>query len=155
GRDFGREFARHAEVDTRRIIDTREFRGRGRDAAREFERGFKPRNLTADIDRDSRMMARSIDAVTSRFENMGQAAGVCGGAGGPVAIAWSVAGRTALAGVAAAATGALGVRPGGLGGAAAGLGPLKGATLRFGDALASIRDPEKFAAALQSLSPNA
>lgn len=155
GRDFGREFARHAEVDTRRIIDTREFRGRGRDAAREFERGFKPRNLTADIDRDSRMMARSIDAVTSSFENMGQAAGVLGRAGGPVAIAALVAGLTALAGVAAAATGALGVLPGVLGSAAAGFGALKVATLGFGDALSSIRDPEKFAEALQSLSPNA
>lgn len=159
GRDFGREFARHAEVDTRRIIDTRGFRGRGRDAAREFERGFQPRNLTAqitaDIDRDSRMMSRSIDAVTSSFANLGQAAGVLGKAGGPVAIAALVAGLTALAGVAAAATGALGVLPGVLGAAVAGFGALKIATLGFGDALSSIRDPEKFAEALQSLSPNA
>lgn len=159
GRDFGREFGRQAEVDTRRIIDTREFRGRGRDAAREFERGFKPRNLTAqiaaDIDRDSRMMSRSIDAVTSSFSNLGQAAGVLGKAGGPVAIAALVAGLTALAGVAAAATGALGVLPGVLGSAVAGFGALKVATLGFGDALSSIRDPEKFAEALQSLSPNA
>lgn len=159
GRDFGREFGRHANVDARDIVDTREFRGRGRDAAREFERGFKPRNLTAqiaaDIDRDSRMMARSIDAVTSSFENMGQAAGVLGRAGGPVAIAALVAGLTALAGVAAAATGALGVLPGVLGSAVAGFGALKIATLGFGEALSSIRDPEKFAEALQSLSPNA
>lgn len=66
-----------------------------------------------------------------------------------------ITGLVDLAGVAAAASGAIGLIPAAIGGVVAAVGTLKIATDGFGDALKNIRDPEKFAAALQTLTPNA
>ncbi|QFG08872.1 tape measure protein [Mycobacterium phage MalagasyRose] len=60
-----------------------------------------------------------------------------------------------LGGVASAAAGSLGLIPGALAGIAAGVGTVMIATQGFGEALENLRDPEKFAEALQSLAPNA
>jgi hypothetical protein len=77
-------------------------------------------------------------------------------ASGGMSLLWAGAGPALLAaaGAAAAATGALGLVPGAAAAAAAGIGAVVLATRGFGDALKET-DPNKFAAALQKLSPNA
>lgn len=127
-----------------------------------------------DYDRDMVSVAGSVNAATSAISGMSSAAGaatssVSGlgkafgrGAGGGAAIG-------AIAGVAWAATAALAdvgkavvtasqslwLLPAAAAAAGAGFAALKIGTLGFADAIESIRDPEKFATALQSLSPNA
>jgi hypothetical protein len=96
----------------------------------------------------ARGSATSLEAMGTTVRNLSSAAG-------PVGIAVLAAGITQLAGVAAQASGAIGLLPGAVGGAAAAFGTLKLATLGFGDAMDSIEDPEKFAEALQKLSPAA
>ena len=78
-----------------------------------------------------------------------------GGALRAVGISAAVPVLAAATGAAVSAAGALALLPAAAGAAAAAFGTLKLATLGFGDALKDIRDPEKFAEALQSLSPNA
>ncbi|WP_201274605.1 hypothetical protein [Mycolicibacterium sp. CH28] len=77
-------------------------------------------------------------------------------AAGGMSLAWAGAGPVLLAaaGAAAAATGALGLLPGAAAAAGAGIGSLVIATRGFSDAVKET-DPNKFAAALQGLSPNA
>lgn len=60
-----------------------------------------------------------------------------------------------VAGAAVTAAGSLALLPGAATAAAGAFGTLKIATMGFGDALASMRDPEKFSEALRALSPNA
>lgn len=78
-----------------------------------------------------------------------------GSVGTPVAMVGLASALVEVAGVAASAAQSLWLLPAAVGAVAAGIGTLKIATDGFGDALKNIRDPEKFAAALQGLAPNA
>ncbi|WP_421876766.1 hypothetical protein [Mycolicibacterium wolinskyi] len=100
-------------------------------------------------------IGRSGDGAASALTSLGTTIGSLGRVGGVAGMAVLAGGLVNVAGVAASAAGSLALLPGAAGAAAAGLGTLKLATLGFGDAMDSIRDPEKFAEALQSLSPNA
>jgi hypothetical protein len=107
--------------------------------------------LNSDFDRasaQSRTLTENISNLGSTFTGLGRAAG-------PVGIAALVPALGMLAGVAAQATGALGLLPGVLGSVGAGFGTAKLGLLGFGEALESVSDPEKFAEALRTLSPNA
>ncbi|WND57018.1 transglycosylase family protein [Mycolicibacterium vanbaalenii] len=108
-------------------------------------------SLGGDFDRasaQSRTLTENISNLGSTFTGLGRAAG-------PVGMAALVPALGMLAGVAAQATGALGLLPGVLGSVAAGFGTAKLGLLGFGEALESVSDPEKFAEALRTLSPNA
>jgi hypothetical protein len=98
-------------------------------------------------------VAASGASVTAQVFNSVSSA--LGKVAAPLVMTSAAAGLVELGGVAAAASGAIGLIPAVAAAAGAGIGTLKVATLGFGEALESIRDPEKFAEALQQLSPNA
>lgn len=110
----------------------------------------------------ARDLARSmtdVDTTTrgavTQLSVLGTTLGGLGRVATPVVVAGAVSGIAQLTAVAASATQALWVMPGAIGAAASAFGTLKLATVGFSDAIEDIRDPEKFATALQSLSPNA
>ena len=109
------------------------------------------REMTDSVDN----VSNSARGATSSLTGMGAALGALGRVGTPVAVVGLGAALVEVAGVAASATKSLWLMPAALGAAGTAFGTLKLATLGFGDALSSIRDPEAFAEALRGLSPNA
>ena len=98
---------------------------------------------------------RSVEGLSSRIVDLGQQMQGLSRAGGTGGMAALVPLFSMVAGVAAEASGAVGLLPGVAGAAAAAFGTLKLATMGVTDALSAINDPEKFAAALDELSPSA
>jgi hypothetical protein len=99
--------------------------------------------------------AKSTSLFTGGVTELGSALGAIGRIGTPVAIIGIGSAMVELGGIAASASQSISLLPGAIGGAAVAFGTLKLATLGFGDAMDSIKDPEKFAEALQNLSPAA
>lgn len=93
--------------------------------------------------------------MTSTVATLNHSLSLLGKSGSSLAFAAAAPTLVAAAGAAVTASGALGLLPAATGAAGAAFGTLKLATLGFGDAMDNIRDPEKFAKSLQSLSPNA
>lgn len=98
---------------------------------------------------------RDVDNTVSRMTTLNTSLSLLGKAGGSFAMAGLVPGLAVAAGAATAAAGALALLPGAAAAAGAAFGTLALGVSGFGDAMKSIRDPEKFAESLQSLSPNA
>ncbi|MEH3129161.1 MAG: hypothetical protein PGN27_04270 [Mycolicibacterium neoaurum] len=106
----------------------------------------------------TRAMMRSneeSDRTVSRMATLNTSLSLMGKGSGALAIGALAPTLAVAAGAAATAAGAIALLPGAIGGAVAAFGALKIATLGFGDAMSNLRDPEKFAESLQSLSPNA
>jgi hypothetical protein len=99
--------------------------------------------------------AKSASVMAGGVGELGSSLGAITRIGTPLAIIGLGATLVELGGVAASAAQGIALLPGVVGGAAAAFGTLKLATQGFGDAMDSIRDPEKFAEALQALSPAA
>ncbi|MBU8833596.1 hypothetical protein [Mycolicibacterium goodii] len=109
----------------------------------------------ANLQRELSNLTSSATESTSALTKMGNTAASLSRVAAPVAIVSLASAAWQLTGAAAAASQAVALLPAAAGAAGAGLGTLKIATLGFGDAMESIRDPEKFAEALIKLSPNA
>lgn len=114
------------------------------------------------ISKAKRAEAAAVREAARAHKELNESARVSGGRGSgvggilfPAAVSVGLPALGAITGAAITAAGALALLPAAGGAAAAAFGTLKIATLGFGDAMDSIRDPEKFAEALQSLSPNA
>lgn len=100
--------------------------------------------------------ARSASNLTSALSGLAKGATAGAVLGGLVGVGMGVADMLADVGKAVVtATQSLWLLPAAVTAAGAGFAALKIGTLGFADAIESIRDPEKFATALQSLSPNA
>lgn len=117
---------------------TRSYNAAVRDAAR----------AQVDFNKSGRDMTNTVATVNHSLSLLGKSAR---------SFAYAAAAPTlvAIGGSAVTAAGALALLPAAAGAAGAAFGTLKIATLGFGDAMKNIRDPEKFAESLQSLSPNA
>ncbi|MBX7433782.1 hypothetical protein JDV09_16940 [Mycobacterium sp. Y57] len=105
--------------------------------------------------KDLQITVTEAETASSRFGQL--ATGLPGALGplAPIAIAGVVGGLVELAGVAASAAQSLWLLPAAAGAAAVGFGTLKIGMQGFSQALGDMRDPEKFAKDLQSLSPAA
>lgn len=122
---------------------------RQREAASQAGDGFK------EFEKASKNLSSGTGGLLSDVTKIGSAFRALGSVGMPIAIS-SIGGALVYAGgVAASAAQALWLLPAAAGAGVAAFGTLKLATLGFGDAMDSIRDPEKFAEALRELSPNA
>ncbi|GFG49455.1 hypothetical protein CQY20_31940 [Mycolicibacterium agri] len=110
------------------------------------------RGAYSSFDADARNAAGGVSALTTNVASLG---GAVSRVAGPAGMALLVAGIGQLAGVAAAASGAVGLLPGVLTAVGSAFGVVRLATVGFSDALENLSDPEKFAEALQQLSPNA
>lgn len=97
----------------------------------------------------------SSQSATTQLATMGNTLNGLGRAAGPAVISGLVLGIEGLAAVAANASQSILLLPAALGVAATAFGTLKLATTGFSDALEAIGDPEKFATALEALSPSA
>lgn len=118
-------------------------------AMREVERSVSDFNDT------NKAMTAVGSSATKSIADLGSSLRGLGGVATPLLVAGAVSGIGQLAGVAVTAAGTVGLLPGVLGAAGAAFGTLKLATIGFGEALDSIKDPEKFADALRELSPQA
>lgn len=100
--------------------------------------------------------ARSVSNLSTALSGMAKGAATGAVLGGLVSVGMGVTSMLFDVGKAVVtATQSLWLLPAAASAAGAGFAALKIGTLGFADAIESIRDPEKFAAALQSLSPNA
>ncbi|MCV7255348.1 hypothetical protein H7J86_24600 [Mycobacterium hackensackense] len=91
----------------------------------------------------------------SRMSTLNTSLSLMGKGTASLAIGAAVPALAVVSGAAVTAAGSLALLPGAAMAAAGAFGTLKIATLGFGDAMSSLRDPEKFSEALRSLSPNA
>jgi hypothetical protein len=127
-------------------------------------------SVNVDVDRAGLVALTGAAGQVGQLGNIATgAAGQVGQLGGEVTKLSTAAGPAGLAaavvlgsqallelgGIAASASQSLILLPGLIGAAATAFGTLKLATMGFSDAIEAIRDPEKFAEALQALSPNA
>jgi hypothetical protein len=115
-------------------------------------------NVDRGLDRAVSAMDRLTDS-TSRTQNsireMGTSAFQTTRGLGTLAVPIAALVAIDFAKWAATATGALGMIPAAATAAAAGIGTLQLATAGFSDTIKEVRDPEKFATAIQSLAPAA
>ncbi|MGJ6126313.1 hypothetical protein QN239_27430 [Mycolicibacterium sp. Y3] len=93
--------------------------------------------------------------AVSRMSTLNTGLSLMGKGTASLAIGAAVPTLAVVSGAAVTAAGSLALLPGAAMAAAGAFGTLKVATLGFGDAMSSLRDPEKFSEALRSLSPNA
>lgn len=159
GQRWGREIDRG--IGDRHKIDVDADTAQARRKVADLDRDINKRR-TVEIDVDaSRVgpamsaMSGQVSGVTDSFTGLGAAISALGKVGGPIVMVGLAGALVEVAGVAAAASQALLVLPAAAGAAGAAFGTLKLGMMGFTDAMESIRDPEKFAAALQSLAPNA
>lgn len=163
GRRWGREIEQGVgDVKVKLDADTDRAKAEIGEVARD-------RHSTVHVDVDKDRLAQAGTSIVStlvpQFANAGQQAGdtfmaTLQGTLKTPAIGIAVAGVLAdafieLGGVAASASQSLLLLPAAGGAVAAAMGTMKLATMGFSDALDAINDPEKFATALQALSPMA
>lgn len=151
-RDAIRDLDAEARLETQRDTDRARAVRRTEQLARAELQLTRARN---DANEAERRLHRGRREEVTRGRGLRDAASGVGG--GLMSFAWAGAGPVLLAAAAAAtaATGALGLLPGVAAAAGAGIGSLVIATRGFGDAITNMGDPDKFAEALQTLSPNA
>lgn len=143
---------RDAEADLARALKSDDY-DRLVTASTKVERAH--RNHEAALRSLAAAQAAASQGATTLASTIGDIVAPLGKVAGPAAIGGVVSVLGQLTGVAASATGALGTIPAVAVAGGAALGTLKIATMGFGDAMDSITDPEKFAEALQKLSPAA
>ncbi|WAY18392.1 hypothetical protein OF855_24455 [Mycolicibacterium fortuitum] len=155
------------DVSRAKLIDQSERLARAKrneqSAVREAARAHRDHNrdlidassIAADATNAIGNLTNSAGGATSAFKGLKSAVGPAAAGIAAVGGTFAVAQLADLAKVAVTASQSLWLLPAAAAAAATGFAALKIGTLGFADAIESIRDPEKFATALQSLSPNA
>lgn len=155
------------DVSRAKLIDQSERLARAKrneqSAVREAARAHRDHNrdlidassIAADATNAIGNLTNSAGGASSAFKGLKSAVGPAAAGIAAVGGTFVVAQLADLAKVAVTASQSLWLLPAAAAAAATGFAALKIGTLGFADAIESIRDPEKFATALQSLSPNA
>jgi len=147
------------EAVTRRRIESKSRLDRATaNAVRTIEQETRANNAVSDSVR--RVMRAQDDAVKENsfgqgVLSMGKYISALRAIALPTTTTIAIGFMGQLAGIAASAAQSLYLLPGAAAAASAGIGTLSIATMGFGDAIKDIGDAEKFAEALQKLSPNA